>query len=142
MPKNISGGNKTKKAKAKRKDVIIADELCDDQLYGRIQSKNGGGFFSVMCSDKVVRNGRLGTLLKDNRNPNARINIGTYVIVEMRECDTVKNKCIILTLANPPLHILNIFKTDDDLVNEDFFNNEDEEEQKCDDNVNVDFDGI
>jgi len=105
MPKNISGGNKTKKQKRNFGKFDPIDKVEPGQMFAQI-IKNNGVNFNVLCSDGVTRIGKLSGSLK--KGP--RITESSYVVVSLREFESEQKNCDIIGYGDPPNNIINIFK--------------------------------
>jgi initiation factor 1A len=108
MVKNTSGGNKTKKQKRNFGKYDAVDKIEPDQMFAQI-TKNHGGTFSVLCSDGIIRLGKLTGYMK--KGP--RLHEGSYVIISLRYYETEQKNCDIIAYGNPTSNIINIFKTND-----------------------------
>lgn len=108
MVKNISGGNKTKKQKRNFGKYDATDKISSDQMFGQI-TKNHGGAFSVLCSDGIIRLGKLSGYMK--KGP--RLSEGSYVVISLRDFEAEHKNCDIIAYGDPPNDIINVFKTND-----------------------------
>lgn len=150
MPKNKTGGNKTKKQgnKHSNKKILIADTLDENQLFAQITKKLGDKRYNVLCSDNVERIGRICNKLQRVNRGKFKLDIGSNVIISLRtDCDSSNKKCDMLAFAEPPNNIISFFKSqlntgkeDEDIHfefdNEKYNNNDDE------DNEDIDFGDI
>ena len=136
MVKNTFGGNKSKKIKKNITKAKFYDELDDGQLYGMITKALGNCHFTVLCGDKIIRNGKACNKIASAKDK--RICVNDYVIIAKRDFETDQTKnCDIMGFANPPSDVIRIFKSDkkdkeDDIIfetekveNDDEENNED-----------------
>jgi initiation factor 1A len=141
MVKNIKGGNKAKGYSRNINKSVEYDTLEEGQLFGVIQ-KNLGGHFRVLCSDGIERNGKAINKIKNAKDK--RLNIGTTVIVSLREFEKDNKNCDIINFA--PLHIINsnpLLKVDNDLIKQtdvEFINTIPIEEEDNLKGTNEDFD--
>ena len=153
MPKNLSGGNKTKKYGNKKcnRKTIIADILDEEQLFGIIIKKFGSYRYAVLCSDQIERIGKACNKMINGCKGEYRLEIGVYVVITLRECDTQKNKCDIIGFGDPCDNIkknlkLTVDHQKDDCIIFDKNIKNDEKYEKCvndEENVNeIDFDDI
>lgn len=108
MVRNTTGGNKAKKKKRNFGKYDAVDKIDTDQMFGQI-TKNHGGAFSVLCSDGIVRLGKLSGYMK--KGP--RLHEGSYVVISLREFEAEHKNCDIIAYGDPPNDIINIFKTND-----------------------------
>lgn len=108
MVKNTTGGNKTKKLKRNFGKYDSTDKIESDQMFGQI-TKNHGGSFSVLCSDGIIRLGKLSGYMK--KGP--RLSEGSYVVVSLRDFEADLKNCDIIAYGDPPNDVINIFKTND-----------------------------
>lgn len=112
MVKNTSGGNKAKKQKRNFGKYDAVDKIESDQMFGQI-IKNHGGSFSVLCSDGIIRLGKLSGYMK--KGP--RLTEGSYVVISLREFEAEHKNCDIIAYGDPPNNIINMFKTNDPNAN-------------------------
>ena len=105
MPKNISGGNKTKKQKRNFGRFNASDKVESGQMFAQIIHNNGGSF-TVLCSDGITRIGKLCGILK--KGP--RLISGSYVVISLRDFESEQKHCDIIAHGDPPNDIINIFK--------------------------------
>lgn len=108
MVLNKSGGNKTKKLKRNFGKYDATDKIESDQMFGQV-TKNHGGSFGILCSDGIIRLGKLSGYMK--KGP--RISEGSYVVISLRDFEAEHKNCDIIAYGNPPNDIINIFKTND-----------------------------
>jgi initiation factor 1A len=108
MVKNTSGGNKTKKQKRNFGKYDAVDKIESDQMFAQI-TKNHGGTFSVLCSDGIVRLGKLSGYMK--KGP--RLAEGSFVVISLRDFEAEHKNCDIIAYGDPPNDIINVFKTND-----------------------------
>lgn len=108
MVLNVSGGNKTKKQKRNFHKYDPVDKILDGQMFAQVKHNNGGSF-DVICSDGVTRKGKLSGEMK--KGP--RIQVGSYVVISLRDFEADKKNCDIIAHGDPPNDIVNIFKTSD-----------------------------
>lgn len=123
MPKNLKGGNKTKKFKRGYSTKEAIDKLDDGQMFGRIEA-NMGDKFSVLCSDNICRLGRLSRGAKRGQ----RLIKGSFVAISLRDFVTKQNLCDIIGAAVPPQSVYERFKNKTTLDNDciDFYKSDDE----------------
>jgi translation initiation factor IF-1 len=134
---------KHKKFRKHIKDFDPLRSIDSDQLFGKILVNNGNNF-TVKCSDGFTRIGRLCNTLK--KGP--RLTAGMFVVVTLRDFETVKNNCDIIAYGNPPHHIIVLFddrnkKTEDIIFNDsddDF--KEFEDSEKTNNNVEESLDWL
>lgn len=129
--KNTFGGNASKKKKRLAPKKIIADELDTSpnvkQMFGQIIAIYNGAHYCVLGTDNKQYLGRTNKKMKTRDNlPN-----GLYVVISLREYESVKKTCDIIAFANPPNDIKEHFKINnpvkyDDIV---FCNDENELEE-------------
>ena len=105
MPKNIKGGNKTKKQKRGYQKKEALDSVDSGQMFGQIL-ENRGYHFSVLCTDNVSRLGWLTASAKKGM----RIVSNSFVVLSVRDYETNKKNCDIFAVANPPNDVKNIFR--------------------------------
>ena len=105
MVKNITGGNKTKKQKRNFGRFDTVNKIEPGQMFAQIVQNNGVNF-TVLCSDNIIRLGRLSGSLK--KGP--RIIAGSYVVVSLRDFEIDQKNCDIIGIGSPPNDIINIFK--------------------------------
>lgn len=108
MVKNTSGGNKTKKQKRNFGKYDAVDKIEADQMFAQI-TKNHGGAFSVLCSDGIVRLGKLSGYMK--KGP--RLSEGSFVVISLRDFEAEHKNCDIIAYGDPPNDIIIVFKTND-----------------------------
>lgn len=125
MVLNKSGGNKTKKQKRNFGKYDATDKIESDQMFAQI-TKNHGGSFSVLCSDGMIRLGKLSGYMK--KGP--RLSEGSYVVISLRDFEAEHKNCDIIAYGDPPNDIINMFKTNDPNVHKkadiDFVDSDDE----------------
>jgi len=78
-------------------------------MFAQIVGSQGECRFRVICSDGVIRLGKLSGYMK--KGP--RISAGSYVVVSLREFEQEHKNCDIISYGNPPHHIISIFKKND-----------------------------
>jgi len=108
MVLNKTGGNKTKKQKRNFGKYDAVDKIDSDQMFAQI-TKNHGGSFSVLCSDGIIRLGKLSGYMK--KGP--RLSEGSYVVISLRDFEAEHKNCDIIAYGDPPNDIVNMFKTND-----------------------------
>jgi initiation factor 1A len=108
MVKNTSGGNKAKKQKRNFGKYDAVDKIEADQMFAQI-TKNHGGAFSVLCSDGIVRLGKLSGYMK--KGP--RLTEGSFVVISLRDFEAEHKNCDIIAYGDPPNDIISVFKTND-----------------------------
>lgn len=141
MVKNLHGGNKAKGLKRHIKKAVFYDELDEGQLFGLIIKALGNLHFRVMGSDGVERNGRASNKIATVKDK--KIATGDYVIIAKRSFETDGDKnCDILGFANPPDHVIKIFKRGEKSKPEDdiYFDvraGEEAEEAEDDDEIDI-----
>jgi len=108
MVLNKSGGNKTKKQKRNFGKYDAVDKIESDQMCAQI-TKNHGGSFSVLCSDGIIRLGKLSGYMK--KGP--RLSEGSYVVISLRDFEAEHKNCDIIAYGEPPNETINMFKTND-----------------------------
>jgi initiation factor 1A len=87
MPRNITGGNKSKKGKnynTSSRELSISDN--ESTFYGLVQKALGGGHFAVHCNDGEDR---IATL-RGSLQRNTRIAAGDLVLISLREFEKIK----------------------------------------------------
>ncbi len=87
MPRNTTGGNKSKKGKnynTNSRELTISDN--ESTFYGLVQKPLGGGHFAVHCNDSEDR---IATL-RGSLQRNTRIAAGDVVLISLREFETPK----------------------------------------------------
>ena len=138
MVKNEHGGNKHKKFGRRKTRVEALDKIENDQMFAKI-IKNEGDHFSVLCSDNMIRKGRMSGKLK--KGP--RLIAGSFVVISTREFESDKKNCDIIGIGNPPSNIINLFnknsgdKTNDNInfvESDDEFNDFQDTKKDNDDN--------
>ena len=72
-------------------------------------TKNHGGSFSVLCSDGIIRLGKLSGYMK--KGP--RLSEGSYIVISLRDFEAEHKNCDIIAYGDPPNDVINIFKTND-----------------------------
>ena len=136
---NNTGGNKTKKkSRSGSSKFIPTDKVDQGQMFAQITGFQGECRFKVICSDGVVRLGRLSGYMK--KGP--RITVGSYVVISLREFEQEQKKCDIISYGNPPYSIISIFKKNDvKIANDDIeFEESDDEYKDLDQSLNRRFD--
>lgn len=108
MVLNKKGGNKTKKQKRNFGKYDSTDKIESEQMFAQI-TKNHGGSFSVLCSDGIIRLGKLSGYMK--KGP--RLSEGSYVVISLRDFEAEHKNCDIIAYGDPPNDIINMFKTND-----------------------------
>ena len=110
MVKNTTGGNKHKKqSRSVSTRFNPVDKLDQGQMFAQIMNAQGDSRFRVICSDGVIRIGRLsGHMRKGPRLAN-----GTFIVISLREFEQDQKNCDILTLGNPPYDTVSIFRKND-----------------------------
>ena len=108
MVLNQRGGNKTKKQKRNFGKYNAVNKLDPGQMFGQITHNNGGSF-SVLCSDGIIRLGKLSGYMK--KGP--RLVDSSFVVVSLREFESEQKHCDIIAYGDPPSEIKNIFKKND-----------------------------
>ena len=108
MVKNDRGGNKTKKQKRSFGKFDATDKLEPGQMFAQI-THNHGGSFSVLCSDGIIRLGKLSGYMK--KGP--RLSEGSHVVISLRDFEAEQKNCDIIAYGNPPNEIINVFKKND-----------------------------
>ncbi len=108
MVLNKTGGNKTKKQKRNFGKYDATDKIETDQMFAQI-TKNHGGSFSVLCSDGIIRLGKLSGYMK--KGP--RLSEGSYVVISLRDFEAEHKNCDIIAYGDPPNDIITMFKTND-----------------------------
>jgi len=125
MVKNISGGNKTKKQKRRFGKYDAVDNIEHGQMFAKVVHNNGGSF-DVLCSDGIIRQGKL----SGNMKKGPRITVDSFVVISLREFESEQKHCDIIDHGIPPYEILNIFKKNETGLNKnidvDFVDSEDE----------------
>jgi len=107
---NKTGGNKTKKiSRSVSTKFLPVDKVDTGQMFAQIVGSQGECRFRVICSDGVIRLGKLSGYMK--KGP--RISAGSYVVVSLREFEQEHKNCDIISYGNPPHHIISIFKKND-----------------------------
>ena len=107
MVKNTSGGNKTKKFKRNFGKYNALEKIEPGQMFAKIIHNNGGSF-SVLCSDGMVRLGKLTGEMK--KGP--RLSESSYIVISLREFESDQTHCDIIAHGNPPSDVINILKSD------------------------------
>lgn len=100
MPKNITGGNRHKKAKNKPKQeetpqnnrVVTAEE---NQIYAVVKSKSGGSRLQVECSDGQPRS----AIIPGKFYKKVWMNSGDIILCELKDTDT--NSCYVIYKYTP-----------------------------------------
>ena len=136
---NNTGGNKTKKkSRSVSSKFIPTDKVDQGQMFAQITGFQGECRFKVICSDGVVRLGRLSGYMK--KGP--RISVGSFVVISLREFEQEQKKCDIISYGNPPYNIISIFKKNDvKIANDDIeFEESDDEYKDLDQTLNRRFD--
>jgi initiation factor 1A len=108
MVLNDRGGNKTKKQKRNFGKYDATDKIEQGQMFAQI-THNHGGSFSVLCSDGIIRLGKLSGYMK--KGP--RLTEGSYVVISLRDFELDQKHCDIIAYGEPPTSIINIFKKND-----------------------------
>jgi initiation factor 1A len=108
MVLNKTGGNKTKKQKRNFGKYDAVDKIDSDQMFAQI-TKNHGGSFSVLCSDGIIRLGKLSGYMK--KGP--RLSEGSYVVISLRNFEAENKNCDIIAYGDPSNDIVNMLKTND-----------------------------
>lgn len=108
MVKNDRGGNKAKKQKRNFGKYDAVEKLEQGQMFAQI-THNHGGAFSVLCSDGIVRLGKLSGFMK--KGP--RLSEGSFVIISLRDFESEQKHCDIISYGDPPSEVINIFKKND-----------------------------
>ncbi len=151
MPKNTTGGNKTKKHGNKKcnRKTIVADVLDEEQLFGIIVKKLGSYRYVILCSDKIERIGKACNKIINSSKGEYRLESGFYVVVTLRDCDTQKNKCDIIGFGDPSDNIKKHLKISSEQQKDDYvifdknIKQETEINTKEENNINnIDFDDI
>jgi len=107
---NRSGGNKTKKiSRSVSTKFLPVDKIESGQMFAQILGSQGECRFRVICSDGVIRLGKLSGYMR--KGP--RISSGSYVVVSLREFEQEHKNCDVISYGNPPHHIISIFKKND-----------------------------
>ena len=96
---------KHKKFRKSIKDFDPVRYVENGQLFGKIMVNNGNNFL-VKCSDGLSRFGRICNAMR--KGP--KLGIHTFVVVTLREYESVKRNCDIIAYANPPHHIVVLFE--------------------------------
>ena len=107
MVKNTTGGNKTKKLKRNFGRFDAQEKIEPGQMFAKI-IHNNGGLFSVLCSDGIVRLGKLTGEMK--KGP--RLIEGSYVVITLREFESEQKHCDIIAHGDPPSDVISILKND------------------------------
>jgi len=100
MPKNISGGNRHKKAKNKPKQeevpqnnrVVLAGE---SQVYAVVKSRSGGTRLQVECSDGQKRS----AIIPGKFYKKIWMNAGDIILCELKDADI--NSCYVIYKYTP-----------------------------------------
>lgn len=95
---------KHKKLRKHIKDFDPLRSVESDQLFGKILSNNGNNF-TIKCSDGFTRLGRL----SNNMRKGPRLTEGMFIVVTLRDYETIKKNCDIIAYGNPPFHIVVLF---------------------------------
>lgn len=105
MPKNTTGGNRTKKQKRgfQRKEAL--DRTEQGQMFGQVL-ENRGDHFLILCADNVKRFGWLSNSAKKGQ----RLTANSYVVLSVRDYETEKKNCDVIGAGNPPNDIKSIFR--------------------------------
>lgn len=133
MPKNISGGNKHKKAKNKRptEDTEITtriDKAEENQVYAKVL-KREGTHLSVECSDGVTRR----ALIRGSMRKRVWMNPGDIILCELGTTGK-DNDCI--TVKKYSVREANRLRNDGD-IDFDVIDDEDDMNVEFNDNDNI-----
>jgi len=124
MPKNVGGGYNKNRKKGYGKQEIIS-KIDEGQMFAQV-TKNEGSHLMVLCTDNISRIGRLNGRMKKG----ARLALGAYVIISLRDFESDQKHCDIIGMGSPPHHIVNIFKKNNPVkYNDDFIFEEDSDNE-------------
>jgi translation initiation factor IF-1 len=106
---------KKKSLRKLKKDFELQRRVEDGQMFAIVKTNNGS-HFNVLCTDKIIRIGRLCNSMK--KGP--RIGVGSYVIVSLRDFETSILHCDIINYGEPTMDIINLLhdgKKENDNIN-------------------------
>ena len=106
--KDKKGGYSKHLKKGGGKKAVLYDALDEGQLFGQITKIDGEGRFRILCNDGITRRGKACNQIRKTKDK--KVNLETFVIVSLRDCDTKDDKCDILGFADPPKDVLLYFK--------------------------------
>lgn len=115
--KDKKGGYSKHLKKGGGKKAVLYDALDEGQLFGQITKIDGEGRFKVLCNDGITRRGKACNQIRKTKDK--KVNLETFVIVSLRDCDTKDDKCDILGFADPPKDVLLYFKNNNNNINKD-----------------------
>ncbi|ARF11620.1 translation initiation factor 1A / IF-1 [Klosneuvirus KNV1] len=100
MPKNITGGNRHKKAKNKPKQEEVQQnkrvELAgENQIYALVKSRSGGTRLQVECSDGQKRS----AIIPGKFYKKVWMNAGDIILCELKDADI--NSCYVIYKYTP-----------------------------------------
>jgi len=100
MPKNVSGGNRHKKAKNKPKQEDVPQnnrvELAkENQIYALVKSRSGGSRLQVECSDGQKRS----AIIPGKFYKKVWMNAGDIILCELKDADI--NSCYVIYKYTP-----------------------------------------
>lgn len=100
MPKNITGGNRHKKAKNKPKQEEVQQnkrvELAgENQVYASVKAKSGGSRLLVECSDGQKRS----AIIPGKFYKKVWMNVGDIILCELKDADI--NSCYVIYKYTP-----------------------------------------
>lgn len=100
MPKNISGGNRHKKAKNKPKQEEVQHnkrvELAgENQIYASVKSRSGGSRLQIECSDGQKRS----AIIPGKFYKKVWMNAGDVILCELKDADI--NSCYVIYKYTP-----------------------------------------
>ena len=124
MVRNVTGGKKAKSVARFVAPTIFRPAKEDGELYAVVEKNMGNGVLNVKCIDGKIR--RYMVRKKFTGRQRDVLQVGTWILVGIRDFETVKNKCDLIEIYTPadvarlqlldaPWHIFGVEKeqTDD-----------------------------
>jgi len=125
MVKNTTGGKKAKSVARFVAPPTFRPAKEQGELYALVEKNMGNGILNVKCIDNVMR--RCFVRKKFTGRHRDVLQVGSWILVGLREFETVKDKCDLieiytqsdvtrLQLMDVPWHVFGVDKNQDDDV--------------------------
>jgi initiation factor 1A len=123
MVRNITGGKKAKSVARFVAPAMFRPAKEDGELYAIVEKNMGNGILNVTCIDAKIR--RCMVRKKFTGRQRDVLQVGTWILVGLREFETVKDKCDLIEIYTPadvarlqlldvPWHVFGVEKTQAD----------------------------
>ena len=125
MVKNTTGGKKAKSVARYVAPTMFRPAKEEGELYAIVEKNMGNGILNVKCIDNVMR--RCMVRKKFTGRQRDVLQVGSWILVGLREFETVKDKCDLIEIYTPsdvarlqlldaPWYVFGVEKTHDDVV--------------------------